>query len=462
MLTLTKRAIKKPEPTGNAALDAVLTATYDNEVARAAEHEAIAAEVNRVGGTEAELTRKLEDAEKRHDALASALRDLAVKFNAHDVRMPMDAAERKRFRMGQVIRALSAGADHGDLSATRGWDRAGAGYEREVLQQVEKNHAAQSAQVRATMGPILEKSAGILIHSEAIADWIDILRAKLVLPKMGARVLTNLQGMEVPIYGLATGVSSAWYAIGAEPEFSVQTMKARYLSPHRLATAAKINKLLLDQASVDVQAMVEDDMAQSVASAMETAALFGTGVSGQPRGLVNDPDVLTLALGTNGARFGLRDVPLFEKTMEEANVDITDDAGFVFGPGPKAQLKREGVANYSTQAISAGTPFVIPGVSDAALEALLGYRFASSTRVPTGLTKGSSTGLCTYVLFALWKQLMIGQWGGMVVRMSEETGNSTGSAFLRNERWVVTEMLADAMLRQPKAAVVCADALTAE
>lgn len=465
MFTLVKRQIPEFKPTGVPALDDALKTLREIEVQRADNESKIVDEVNARGGSSDELRKLLGESDKRHDALATEVRKIAEKLAAHDTALPMTATEKRRFSLGRVAcamyRADREGKGRIDLSKADGWEEAG--FERDVLQQAETNHARQVAELRRTMGTIIDKSGGILVPSTPLSDWIELVRPKLVLANLGANYRPNLVGHKIPIFGLGSGVTAAWYGENKAPTKSEVSFKARYLEPHRLATMAVVSNLLLEWSPLDVQQTIEDDMAAAVAGKMEEGILFGAGEADAPIGAVNDPDVLTLELGADantGGRFRSGHVPDFELKLDEADLDITEDAGFLFHPRVKKLLKQERVKQYADQEEIEGGPILTPAISDAALQTLLGYKFASTSRVPTNLAKGSSGNVLTYVLFALWRQLIIGQWGGMTLRVSKETGDATiGSMFLQNTSCIVMETMADGLMRRPDALVKCADAL---
>ena len=58
---------------------------------------------------------------------------------------------------------------------------------------------------------------------------------------------------------------------------------------------------------------------------------------------------------------------------------------------------------------------------------LLGYRVASTNLVPSDLTKGTSTGVCSAVIFGNFSDLMIGMFGGLDILVDPYTGSSTGA-----------------------------------
>ena len=58
---------------------------------------------------------------------------------------------------------------------------------------------------------------------------------------------------------------------------------------------------------------------------------------------------------------------------------------------------------------------------------LLGYGVASSTLVPSDLTKGSTSGTCSAMIFGNFADLMIGMFGGLDVLVDPYSGSTTGA-----------------------------------
>ncbi len=58
---------------------------------------------------------------------------------------------------------------------------------------------------------------------------------------------------------------------------------------------------------------------------------------------------------------------------------------------------------------------------------VLGYNVVSTTTVPSDLTKGTSSGVCSAVIFGNFNELMIAMWGGLDILVDPYTGSSTGA-----------------------------------
>lgn len=445
-----------PEKTGNPALDSALEAfhatrtKFDTKIAELVE--ADSTHGNRI----AEL-------EKQRDAESKRIQEIAEQLAGADAPVAMTDAEKKKFSRGRV-----AGALYREMigeSKENAWEDAG--FEREYLESVSEQELRQIRVFERAVGTISDEKAGILIPSTPLQDFIDLLRDALVLAKLGVRFLPGLNGHQIPITGFSTGAVAFWLGESDEPTKSEPTFKRRYLNPHRVGGFVPVANPLLRWSPMAVESMINEDLIQTLARKIEEGCLFG-GVSGSvqhaPLGLVNDDGVQTLELGADansGGRFRSRHSTDFELLLELANVDIDESAGFLLHPQVKALLKKEGNQMFSGQTEIEAIPIGTMGINDAAVENRLGYKFASSNAIPNDLTKGTdtSTGF-TYTIFGNWRQFMIGQWGGIRLRASKETGNATyGSAFLKDETWICADAWVDGLARRPEAFVVCADTL---
>lgn len=442
----------KDANTGNKALDEALNELRDMKSAFTVDIAPLREESAANGNRLAEL-------EKQFEEKTTQLREIAEKLARFDAPVGMDEKQRTEFDLGRVASALyRERAAKTPAGMDDAWEDAG--FEKDVLQQTRTNHRRQIEEMQRAMGTTDDETGGVLVPSDAISDWIGLLRSKLVLKVLGARVMTGLTGHRLPIPGMSQGASAAWY--GEQDEFAVsdQKFKLRYLDPHRCGSFVPVANNLLRWSPQAVRDIINEDMAAALALKVEEGILFGSGAEDAPLGIINDGGILTHPFGTNGARFKIRDVPEFELLLEEADLNIDNSAGFLFHPRVKRKLKQEGVEQFSSQGLDSGQPYTIPGVSDEAVASLLGYPYATTTAIPTNLTKGTATGICTYVFFALWSQLIIGQWGGIRFRASNETGNGTlGSAFLKDQTWLVVEGLFDGLMRRPEALALASDAL---
>ncbi len=125
-------------------------------------------------------------------------------------------------------------------------------------------------------------------------DFIDVLRNASSVMQAGARMLGGLSG-DVKIPKKTTAASAGWIATeggaSAESEMVVGQVS---MTPKTLGAHTDVTRQLLIQSSMDVEAMMRDDLAQAIATAIDLAGLEGSGSSGQPTGILNTSGVNTV------------------------------------------------------------------------------------------------------------------------------------------------------------------------
>jgi len=125
-------------------------------------------------------------------------------------------------------------------------------------------------------------------------DFVDVLRNKSSVMAAGATVLSGLTG-DVKIPKKATAASASWVGEGSAVSESEMTASAITLSPKTVGAFTDVTTQLLAQSSLDIENLIREDLAQSIAIAMDLAALEGTGSNGQPTGILNTVGVNQVA-----------------------------------------------------------------------------------------------------------------------------------------------------------------------
>ena len=129
-------------------------------------------------------------------------------------------------------------------------------------------------------------------------DFIDALRNASSVMQAGARMLGGLSG-DVKIPKKTTAASAAWIATeGGAASESEMTVGSVSLTPKTLGAFTDISRQLMIQSSLDVEALVRDDLAQAIALAIDLGALAGSGSSGQPTGIKNTAGINVVDFGT--------------------------------------------------------------------------------------------------------------------------------------------------------------------
>ena len=239
-----------------------------------------------------------------------------------------------------------------------------------------------------------------LVFTEA-GDFIDLLRARMKVAALGATILTGLQG---PVaFPKQDGAGTfAWVAEdpGSDVADSDLTLTQVALNPKTGMSSTAYTRQLLNQAVVDVDNLVKNDLAAITALGIDLAAINGSGVSNQPTGVLNTVGIGDVDNGVNGGVPDFAGVIDLETDVATANADIGTMA-YLTTPGIRGLLKQ--TEEFPT---SNGRPIWTGGMEGE----VNGYRAEVSTQVPSNLTDGTGTNLHA-VIFGVWSQLMIGYWG---------------------------------------------------
>ena len=136
--------------------------------------------------------------------------------------------------------------------------------------------------------------AGIVGQDFRGGDFIDSLRNSSSVMSAGATLLRGLQGdVKIP---KKTGTSTAAFVSseGTAVAESEMTIGSVTMSPKTLGCFTDVTRQLLTQSSLDVENLIRNDIAQSMALAIDAGALEGSGTSGNPTGIKNTAGINTV------------------------------------------------------------------------------------------------------------------------------------------------------------------------
>lgn len=311
----------------------------------------------------------------------------------------------KESRQYSISRAIMAQAEHGE-----GWT----GFEREISDEIAaklpSNYKSHGGAFVPTTVPAFGPSAalnsgtttagGDLVFTER-GQFIDLLRGRMQVVELGATVLSGLNG---PVaFPKQTGAGTFnWVAEnpGSDVTNADATFAQVALNPQTGQASTSFSRQLLIQGLPDVDAMVQNDLAQITALGIDAAAINGSGSNNQPTGILNTSGIGAVAMGTNGGQPTFAAMIDLETAVAVDNADIGVMA-YLTHPTVRGTLKKT-----EEFADSNGRPVWTGGMQGE----VNGYRAAVSTQVPSDLTKGSGTGLSA-VIFGVWSELLLGYWG---------------------------------------------------
>lgn len=293
-----------------------------------------------------------------------------------------------------------------------------------------------------------DSAGGYLVPAEAMPEFIEMLRAETVCIKMGARVISGLKGAPVTFVKQTGGATAYWVGEGIAPTDSDLATGMIKMTPKKLMALTYINNELIRRSNPSAEALVRQDLAIVLGLAIDYAVLRGSGSENVPLGIANTPGINTVTLGTGSGA-----VPDFVNPWPDMRYQLSVDnalrgrLGFVFHPAIHNVLMKLRNPYFSGDT---GGEYPILPLTDAQLQAVLGYPFAETTQLPINLVASGSTN-CSEIYFGNWLEVLIGEWLGFELMAS----NVAGTAFATDQTWVRIISEVDSALRHPESMCLC-------
>lgn len=426
----------------------------DHIIAGSAGGELPAADVARIE----EIHAKIENLKKTEATL-----EKQAKITAHMNEVPEEERFRAGFNLGKddeknvsrfsMLRFLAA------VESQRPLD----GIELEMAQEASKEAQRSGAQLEGYGIPLVALAS---LHHRFRNDMTATGQTSNPGDQGGTSIATDVRGLIAPLYsktvlaGLGTSFLTGLVGNVAIPTFgdtTEQTEKAENadadevtvltgsvtLSPKRLPVVLDLSKQLLMQSSVDVEAWVTRHLQTKAGIRIDRMAINGSGSSNQPTGILNTSGIGSVAGGTNGAAPTWAHIVALETAVAASDADV-GSLHYLTNPKVRGKLK-------TTEKFTGtnGMPVWENG------NTLNGYGAAVSTVVPSTLTKGTASGICSAIIFGNFQDLIIAGWGGVDVQRVTDRANA-----IAGKTSIVVTLFYDAVVQRAVSFAAMKDALT--
>lgn len=300
-------------------------------------------------------------------------------------------------------------------------------------------------------------TGGAIVATNLLADaFVDILRNKCRVMELGATVLSGLVG-NIDVPRRATATPAFWVAEGGAVTEGEGTFDKLSLSPKTIGTLSKYSRNMLMQATPDIEMLIRSDMAAQLALGIDLAALAGTGTGNQPTGILNTAGIGSVVGGTNGAQLTIDHLISLAKSVEQANADGSNMAFMLNASsvGWLSQIKSTTGEYLWSRDEGSFNRAPLGGAGDNLT--ILGKRLAISNQLPSNLSKGTSSGICSALVYGNWSDVIIGEWGVLEILPNpyDSTAYTQGAVLIRAMQSV------DIGVRHAASFSAMADALTA-
>jgi len=394
-----------------------------------------------------ELAADMIAAGKSADDLKSAIIERMANKPLDTADIGLTSKEAQRF---SFLRAINALANPTDRKAQEV-----AGFERECSEAVGQK-LGRSAQGFFVPNDVQKRdltvgtttAGGHTVATDLLAaNFIDMLRNRMMVMKMGAQMLSGLTG-QIAIPRQTGGATAYWVAESGAPTESAQAFDQVTMTPRTVGAFNDISRKLLLQSSIDIEAFVRNDLAKVLGLAIDLAAIHGSGASNQPTGIVSTAGIGSVVGGTNGLAPTWAHIVELWSDVATANADF-GSTGFLTNSKVVGKLM-------TTEKASSTAQFVCPGFPDAGgMTTFGGAKAGVSNQVSSALTKGSSSGVCSAILFGNFADLIIGSWGTLDLIVDPYTASTSGTVR------VVALQDVDIAVRHAESFSAMLDALTA-
>ncbi len=320
----------------------------------------------------------------------------------------MDKKEVQRF---SFMRALQYLADPLDENA-----RNAAAFERECSQEARRKGGLKRGMGLTIPVDVLRTSldglsrdlnvgtataGGNLVATNLLASsFIELLRNKMVIQRLGATTLNGLVG-DIAIPRQTGGSTAYWVAESGAPSESQQTVDQVTMAPKTLGAYTDISRKLMLQSSLDVEAMVRNDIARVIGLEVDRVALYGTGSSNQPTGLKSQTGLNTSDFAANAPTYP--EIVGLETLVAADNADVGTMAYLVNSTGRGSLKTTEKASNTGMFIWEAGNT-------------VNGYRTEVSNQVASN-----------DFWFGNWADLLLGFWSGLDLLVDPYTGATSGT-----------------------------------
>jgi len=319
-----------------------------------------------------------------------------------------------------IVRALQA-------SVSGNWSNAG--LEREVQQELSRANGRESQGIFVpdngwatrdyTKGSSTQGQK--LVGVDHLADrFIDVLRARLVTAEMGATFLPGLVS-DVSIPRRTAGGTAYFVAEGSNVTESTGTFDSVSMSPKVMGAFSQFSYLMQLQATPEIEELIRQDFVALLAQKLDQVAINGGG-SNEPSGILQTSGIGSVVIGSNGGAITLDKMLDLKQTVAVDNADLPS-AGF---------LTNTKVENALSKLKDGNSAYLLnPYGTEIGQQQFAGRQLMISNNVPSNLTKGSSSGVCSAAIYGNFSDLLIGLFGTLELLVDPYTQFQSGGVGIR-------------------------------
>jgi HK97 family phage major capsid protein/HK97 family phage prohead protease len=260
----------------------------------------------------------------------------------------------------------------------------------------------------STSGAASGDTGGFSVATELMSQsFVDMLRNRTVAMQLGRPMGGLVGNLDIPRQvGGATGY---WIGEGDDAIEGDVELDQISMSPKTVAAYSELSRKLMQQSSLDVEALVRSDLATALALAIDKAFFYGSGSANQPRGLKNMVGINAVDFGGTLSGGGVA-LPTYAE-MVQMETEISADNADVNSMAYVVNARMRGHLKTTEKfAGTTGSPVWEPA------NTVNGYRGEVTNQIATG-----------DVFFGNYADALIGMWGGLDMTIDTSTHSKSGA-----------------------------------
>jgi len=315
------------------------------------------------------------------------------------------------------------------------WIKAVANHDHATLNQ---HHGRIKAAYKA-LGIDPDTAGGYLVPVEQSNQVIELLRASAKVLPLCRTLPMNSATLSIPTQ--TGGATAYWVGENASITDSEQTFGQKLLVAKKLGVFVKVSNELLEDSDPAIDAVIREDIARVSALAVDSAILTGSGINGEPLGI----------LGSGATATPLNAAPTYDtlsaavSRVEVENVMEEPTWQWVFSPREKDTLRQ--LEDTAGNLIYAGPGAYQQAAAGPLPGTLLGFPWQTTTQIAVDANSE------TRMFFGQWQDVIVGQRKTLEIMASSEAGD----AFQYDQTWIRAVLRLDVVLRHPESIEILTD-----
>lgn len=296
------------------------------------------------------------------------------------------------------------------------------GYDqRAVAAAAEELYGSDMGQIVANMEQATNSKGGFLVDTAYSTDFINVLRGRVGIRRLGARSLPMPEG-NLTVRKKTVGTTASYVGERVASPTTDATIGQVTMTAKRLTALVAITNQLIRRSSISVQDMIRADLLDGVAVKEDQQFLRGTGSSTAPTGLrtlVNASNIFAANATVNLVNV-TNDLGTLRLKVLNSNTPM-NACGYIMSPRTMMFLEnlRDGNGNKAFPEVAEGKLGIYP--------------IFNTTHVPDNLGSGSDS----EIYFGDFDQMLIGDTENVAIAASDtaayDDGGTMRAAFSNDE-----------------------------